>query len=257
MSATIIREVPGVMTRDELCLWRAGFGISRQRLADEIGVSKDSIYTWEAGRTRVPPWLGWALRGLAPHLRRRLRVQARRRRERRLNWDRQRKRRERAPLRSNRRRLAAAQKDCESREAQTRSVETQRLDGAIRLALERDFPRLRAEPKALRTLTPDEACRAAQRARSLGIRAKEVSPEADEPPVLGELDAIIADHARRERQRAKKSERNRRYYQRRKIEAAESVAAEKAHRLRELLKPEPAYHPLSPGDSYDPFSTGD
>ena len=244
------------MTRDELCLWRAGFGISRQRLADEIGVSMDSITAWEAGRTRVPPWCVWALRGLAPHLRRRLRVQARRRRERRLKWDRQRKRRVRARLRSSRRPLAAAQQERESREAERRSAQTQHLDSAMRLAIEQDFPHLRADPKALRTLTPDEACRAAQRARSLRIRGIEVLPEAEDPPVLRELDAIIADHARRERQRAKKSERNRLYYRRRKAEAAQSVAAEKAHRLRELLKPEPAYHPLSPGDSYDPFSTG-
>ena len=75
--------------------------------------------------------------------------------------------------------------------------------------------------------------------------------------MLRELDAIIADHARRERQRVKKSEYNRRYYQRRKVEATESVAAEKAHRLRELLKPEPAYDPFSTDDGYDPFSTGD
>ncbi len=198
------------MTRDELCLWRAGFGISRQRLADEIGVSMDSITAWEAGRTRVPPWCGWARRGLAPHLRRRLRVQARRRRERRLKWDRQRKRRERARLRSRRRPLAVAQQDRESREAERRSAQTQHLDSAMRLAIEQDFPHLRADPKALRTLTTDEANRAAQQARSLR-GAKEVLPEAEEPPVLRELDAIIADHARRERQRAKKSEYNRRY----------------------------------------------
>ncbi len=79
-------------------------------------------------------------------------------------------------------------------------------------------------------------------------------PEADDPPVLRELEATIADRARRERQRAKKSETNRRYCQRRKAEAAERAEAEKARRLCELLDPGPAYDPLSPGDSYDPLA---
>jgi len=58
------------MKAEALRRWRKRHGLSRQRLADELGTTFQSVWNWETGAVRLPPWLELALaeleRRLAP-----------------------------------------------------------------------------------------------------------------------------------------------------------------------------------------------
>ena len=94
--------LPEPVTPDSLRAWRAAVPCSRPRLAEALGVSPSSIKRWESGAGVVPLWLRWALAGLGPDLRKRvrrsIRDRAARARKRRLRSRRvaERKRRRRA-----------------------------------------------------------------------------------------------------------------------------------------------------------------
>jgi DNA-binding XRE family transcriptional regulator len=53
-----------VMTPEQLKQWRAKHGYTQQRLADALGVFRESIVRWETGVRNFPPFLHLALRCL-------------------------------------------------------------------------------------------------------------------------------------------------------------------------------------------------
>lgn len=53
------------MTPDDLRHARQRLGLSQAKLGRLLGLSSQSVYMWEAGKTRLPPWLPLALRGIS------------------------------------------------------------------------------------------------------------------------------------------------------------------------------------------------
>lgn len=52
------------MNREELRRRRESLGMSQDQLARALGVTRQSVYMWEAGRTAIPALLDLALRAL-------------------------------------------------------------------------------------------------------------------------------------------------------------------------------------------------
>jgi DNA-binding transcriptional regulator YiaG len=52
------------MTNEELLAWRNGRGLTRQQLADSLGVSSWTIVKWERGERKIPAYLWRALEHL-------------------------------------------------------------------------------------------------------------------------------------------------------------------------------------------------
>jgi len=53
-----------VTTSDDLKAWRARTGFSQGKLAQALGVHRESVSRWENGTREVPPCLGYALVGI-------------------------------------------------------------------------------------------------------------------------------------------------------------------------------------------------
>jgi transcriptional regulator with XRE-family HTH domain len=56
------------MKAEALKRWRKRHGLSRQRLADELSTTVQSVWNWEEGKVRVPPWIELALAELERRL---------------------------------------------------------------------------------------------------------------------------------------------------------------------------------------------
>lgn len=57
------------VTGEQLQNWRESHGLSREELARELKTSYPTVYRWEEGQRKIPPYLELALRTIETDLR--------------------------------------------------------------------------------------------------------------------------------------------------------------------------------------------
>ena len=54
------------MTGEELKSWRLTRNLTQEELGEILGVAKNSVFRWEAGMRKIPPFLHLALKAIDP-----------------------------------------------------------------------------------------------------------------------------------------------------------------------------------------------